>query len=226
MGQKRRRLALSCVACRKRKVKCGRELPSCVRCVRGAQDCKYVAYDDKSGNLLTPTDDSPEGRRDESDGEESWTEEANMYHRASKHGAQVAAAEATAVRMPATTGKRPVAPQRSLEQLQERVFELETYMRSAGAKPISSQMCKFFCYLACSFKSKHLLCGSALCCERHPWAWPDLPAYASDGSPSSHSGSPRLARCVCDTVNETLADSHDRHGTRPPRGPRHKESQG
>lgn len=129
MGQKRRRLALSCVDCRRRKVKCGRELPSCVRCVRGGHgdSCKYVSYDDGNGNLLTPTDDSPEDRRDISDGELSWTEEAETYYQVSKGGSSKA------------SGKRPV-PERSLEQLQARVFDLETYVKSAGSRPVSSQM--------------------------------------------------------------------------------------
>ena len=46
MGSKRRRLALSCVDCRRRKVKCGRELPTCVRCIKGgnADNCQYVQF--------------------------------------------------------------------------------------------------------------------------------------------------------------------------------------
>jgi hypothetical protein len=138
MGQKRRRLALSCVDCRRRKVKCGRELPSCVRCIRGGQGdtCKYVAYD--PGNLLTPEDDSPEGHRDDhSEAEDSWTEEAATYHKVSKSGAKAIATQPNGSRQPV---KRPPAPTRTLEELQERVFELETYMRSAGAKPVSQQM--------------------------------------------------------------------------------------
>ncbi|ETN42487.1 uncharacterized protein HMPREF1541_01643 [Cyphellophora europaea CBS 101466] len=132
MGQKRRRLALSCVDCRRRKVKCGRELPSCVRCIKGGHGdaCKYVSYDDKSGDLLTPTDESPEERRAASDAEESWTEEAETYYRHSKGGATSKTAYAV----------KRTAPQRSLEELQERVFELETYVRSAGSRPVSSEM--------------------------------------------------------------------------------------
>lgn len=140
MGQKRRRLALSCVACRRRKVRCGRELPRCVRCVKGGvgDSCKYVSYDDKLGNLLTPTDDSPDVRRELSEAEESWTEEADAYHRSSKIGK--AASANVRLSKPTGAAKHSVAPERSLEQLQERVFELETYVRSAGSRPVSSEM--------------------------------------------------------------------------------------
>ena len=133
MGQKRRRLALSCVDCRRRKVKCGRELPSCVRCVKGGHggSCKYVSYDDGNGNLLTPTDESPEDHRDVSDAELSWTEEAETYYQVSKG--------ATGSSKTSIPGKRP-PPERSIEQLQARVFELETYVKSAGSRPVSSQM--------------------------------------------------------------------------------------
>src|SRR5271170_512341 len=47
MGQKRRRIALSCVDCRRRKVKCDRSYPSCLRCKQGghADSCVYVPYE-------------------------------------------------------------------------------------------------------------------------------------------------------------------------------------
>ena len=38
---KRPRLALSCVVCRRRKVRCGREHPQCVNCTRMNETCVY-----------------------------------------------------------------------------------------------------------------------------------------------------------------------------------------
>ena len=38
---KRPRLALSCVSCRRRKVRCGREHPQCVNCTRMNETCVY-----------------------------------------------------------------------------------------------------------------------------------------------------------------------------------------
>lgn len=142
MGTKRRRLALSCVACRRRKVKCGRETPSCVRCVRSGNGdkCQYVAYDDKTGSYQTPTDDeSPENQNFTR--VDDWQDEAEIYHRSSKAAAAAAAANLENLdRMTAYTvpHKRPAA-QRSIEELRDRVVDLETYVRAAGSRPISSE---------------------------------------------------------------------------------------
>lgn len=52
---KRKRTALSCYRCRSRKVKCGRELPSCLRCVKGgfADSCNYDARSAHSSKFGT-----------------------------------------------------------------------------------------------------------------------------------------------------------------------------
>lgn len=52
---KRKRTALSCYRCRSRKVKCGRELPSCLRCVKGgfAESCNYDSRAVHSENVTT-----------------------------------------------------------------------------------------------------------------------------------------------------------------------------
>lgn len=136
MGSKRRRLALSCVDCRRRKVKCGRETPACVRCVRGGlgEKCQYVAYDDRSGALPTPTEDGAENHHQGSPGYESWTEETEAWQRSSK------AAGDNMDRLTAHTApsKRPAA-QRSIEELRNRVVEIETHVRAAGMRPVSSE---------------------------------------------------------------------------------------
>ncbi|KAF2452888.1 hypothetical protein BDY21DRAFT_150384 [Lineolata rhizophorae] len=60
--RKRRRKALSCNTCRKRKLKCNREYPACERCVKAGypQSCQYssVAQEDGAG---TNDDDSVAG---------------------------------------------------------------------------------------------------------------------------------------------------------------------
>lgn len=62
MGTKRKRLALSCVDCRRRKVKCDRTYPVCVRCQKGgnADNCLYVSHTGEEPGLPTPSDDSSE----------------------------------------------------------------------------------------------------------------------------------------------------------------------
>lgn len=40
---KRPRLSLSCIVCRRRKVRCGREHPECANCVRMKKNCIYKA---------------------------------------------------------------------------------------------------------------------------------------------------------------------------------------
>lgn len=138
MGQKRRRLALSCVACRRRKVKCDRTFPTCTRCQRGNVSCDYVSYTGKSDETIpTPgSEGSSNAHREQS--VNSWTEDANIWHSRSKQHANARAqpeAEPT-MHNTSSTG-RPST--RSLLELQERVLELETYVRAAGSRPVSSE---------------------------------------------------------------------------------------
>jgi hypothetical protein len=118
-------------------VKCGRETPSCVRCVRSGNGdkCQYVAYDDGTGASHSPDDDETPDKLQQED----WSEEAETYYRASR--AAAAANLENLDRMTAYTvpHKRPAA-QRSIEELRDRVVELETYVRAAGSRPISSEM--------------------------------------------------------------------------------------
>ncbi|KAI1618171.1 hypothetical protein EDD37DRAFT_257680 [Exophiala viscosa] len=131
MGQKRRRLALSCVACRKRKVKCDRTYPTCVRCQKGAVACDYVSYTSKNGEALsTPDDENPHLRRDSSVA--SWTEEAHVWHSRAKARDDQARTQEDVVN-PSTQSKNPPTP-KPLQELQERVLELETHIRTAGRR--------------------------------------------------------------------------------------------
>ena len=118
-------------------MKCGRETPACVRCIRGGygDKCLYVAYDD---GLPTPTDDSPDHRREGSTGHESWTEEAESWQRSAATKPVNENGNMDSITAQFNPRKRPVA-QRSIEELRERVVELETYVRAAGSRPVSSE---------------------------------------------------------------------------------------
>ncbi|KIX02857.1 uncharacterized protein Z518_08800 [Rhinocladiella mackenziei CBS 650.93] len=137
MGQKRRRLALSCVACRRRKVKCDRTYPTCVRCQKGGVTCDYVSYTSKQDNTLpTPSEESPHLQREAS--VTSWTEDANVWHaRSQEHEHVRAHNDATN-----SSTAQPRLQTRTIQELQTRVFELESYVRAAaGSRPISSEKC-------------------------------------------------------------------------------------
>ncbi|RMD41853.1 hypothetical protein DV735_g3294, partial [Chaetothyriales sp. CBS 134920] len=129
MGAKRRRLALSCVDCRRRKVKCGRETPSCVRCARSGHGdtCSYVQYDESSQpGLPTPTDDGTDDRRVASPCP-SWSEEAEQWQRPGATGSK------STLNGNSLKGQAPVA---TLERLQERISELESCVKGAGSAPV------------------------------------------------------------------------------------------
>ncbi|KAJ5574261.1 uncharacterized protein N7459_008688 [Penicillium hispanicum] len=57
---KRPRLALSCVVCRRRKVRCGKEQPQCNNCVRIGENCVYNvgSRDPETGRILRETEDT------------------------------------------------------------------------------------------------------------------------------------------------------------------------
>jgi hypothetical protein len=125
MGPKRRRLALSCVACRQRKVKCDRTYPTCVRCQKGGVNCDYVAY--TNATLPTPSDQSPHLRREGS--ATSWTDEASVWHQKAKDHQTAQSHEDHRNSMNAGASR---AQPKSLQQLQDRVHGLERQIRTAG----------------------------------------------------------------------------------------------
>ncbi|KIW66762.1 hypothetical protein PV04_06057 [Phialophora macrospora] len=133
MGPKRRRLALSCVACRRRKVKCDRTYPTCVRCQKGSISCDYVSYTKQDSTLPTPSEESPQVRREGS--ASSWTEDANVWHaRAKEHESARAQTESQNA-----TSAQARTQTKSLRELQDRVHELESCVRAAGSRPNSSE---------------------------------------------------------------------------------------
>ncbi|EXJ92837.1 hypothetical protein A1O3_01391 [Capronia epimyces CBS 606.96] len=134
MGQKRRRLALSCVSCRQRKVRCDRTLPTCVRCQRGGIACDYVPYTSQqnSTTVPTPSEESPQLAREGS--ALSWTEYANEWHARSKQHEIARPNEDK----PSPTAAHPARPPtRTFQELQERIGSLETYVRATGSRPVS-----------------------------------------------------------------------------------------
>ena len=104
----------------------------------GWNSTDYVS-DDGSGNLLpTPTDDSPDEIRD-ANGHGDWTEQADSYYHSSRAATTNAqAAAAAAVNSRAST-KRPAPVPPSVEQLQEKVSDLETLVLKAGSQSLLSQ---------------------------------------------------------------------------------------
>ncbi|KIV90367.1 hypothetical protein PV10_07678 [Exophiala mesophila] len=131
MGAKRRRLALSCVACRRRKVRCDRTFPTCVRCQKGEVACDYVPYTGvtkSTDTLPTPSDASQSRPREQS--VSSWTDEATAWHAQSKDAAQQTPApvqQTGAVIAPSAAR----SPAQSALQLQKRIEWLENCVRSS-----------------------------------------------------------------------------------------------
>lgn len=58
---KKPRISLSCIVCRRRKVRCGREQPECANCVRMKETCVYRAMArDESTGRVRPASPSPQ----------------------------------------------------------------------------------------------------------------------------------------------------------------------
>lgn len=149
MGQKRRRIALSCVDCRRRKVKCDRTYPQCIRCQKGGygDKCVYVRHtgDQPNDNFPTPEE---EGDR-HSQCSESWVEEAAQYQttaqqsetRAHQHLVTTDAAAALQGNpIPEHTHEPTSNQEQKINQLQGRLMQLEAMVYAAGGKLVSPGM--------------------------------------------------------------------------------------
>ncbi|KAK5095810.1 hypothetical protein LTS08_007946 [Lithohypha guttulata] len=154
MGQKRRRIALSCVDCRRRKVKCDRTLPSCIRCQKGGNGnkCSYVTY---TGSHDAPSEghtssDPERSRRSRASSHNTWRDEAEQYESTAHNNANaILSVEAEARPTPVQVLPRsgPIATDSSTAptdyryaQLRNRLIELETWVYAAGGKPTSKEM--------------------------------------------------------------------------------------
>ncbi|RMZ83378.1 hypothetical protein DV737_g1673, partial [Chaetothyriales sp. CBS 132003] len=110
--------------------------------------CSYVPYEEKSQpGLPTPTDDSPEDKRDATPCP-SWSEDAEHWQRTS------AVANQNALNSSNPLKRR--APAKTLEQLQERMGELESYVKAAGSTPVLGE----------KFPGMYQ-CGGGLAAPRH-----------------------------------------------------------
>ena len=119
LGKKRRRLALSCVTCRRRKVKCGREEPICVRCQKGDTDCLYVPYEED-------LEGTPLAKRSNAE-----VEDAEDSNEASKStGSEGHLAEAPA--------KRHHGNSAEIDRLERKIAELEARTRAPEVRPSAS----------------------------------------------------------------------------------------
>jgi hypothetical protein len=118
MGKKRRRLALSCVTCRRRKVKCDREEPVCVRCQKGGAECLYVPYEeDLEGTTLAKRANS-------------WAEDAEDWNEASK-----ATESQRSQHLSEAPKKRRHGDSVEIQRLEKKIADLEALTRATEARP-------------------------------------------------------------------------------------------
>ncbi|EHK42362.1 hypothetical protein TRIATDRAFT_309958 [Trichoderma atroviride IMI 206040] len=123
MGQKRRRRTFACVACRRRKVKCDQNNPTCARCQRGGVDCRYECY---TATNSFPTTSAQDAHPHREPSESLWSEATNLAH------AQDGTARAS------SSYSRLTKYEESIQVLQESVSELRNLMtKSAQTHPIS-----------------------------------------------------------------------------------------
>lgn len=147
MGQKRRRIALSCVDCRRRKVKCDRNYPQCIRCQKGGygDKCVYVRHTgtDRQDSIVTPDD---EGDR-RSGSEASWADDAEQYESTARSNEVRAQQLSGSTSMAASRSARPLervnreintTQERKLAHLHLKLMELETMVYAAGGKPTNT----------------------------------------------------------------------------------------
>lgn len=100
----RPRLSLSCVVCRRRKVRCGREQPACGNCVRINEACEYEAdaldrFRSQARRPSTPNNSREEASTSRSDPAPSedawakWTERNNIPEYSLQTGREEASAD-------------------------------------------------------------------------------------------------------------------------------------
>ena len=121
LGRKRRRLALSCVTCRRRKVKCGREEPICVRCQKGDTACLYVPYEED-------LEGTPLAKRANTDGDDA--EDSNEASKSNGSEGSRHLAEASA--------KRHHGKSAEIDRLERKIAELEARARAPEVRPSAS----------------------------------------------------------------------------------------
>ncbi|KAL8243564.1 hypothetical protein R6Q59_009822 [Mikania micrantha] len=136
MGQKRQRLALSCVDCRRRKVKCDRTYPICIRCQKGgsADSCLYVSHTGLEPDHNPPSDDSPHPNH-VPPAQVVGSGEPYVLAALREMSPHM---EVQARQPPPPTSEPPQQDPHTgiMHTLFGRAAQLETYTRSAGSRPV------------------------------------------------------------------------------------------
>ena len=135
---------MSCVECRRRKVKCDRTYPVCQRCVKGGigDTCVYVSHTGAESSVGLPTPE--ETHRPRAGSELSWAADATQYEKASARNETASRKRHAAHDEPDEGADAPQMPSldvagRRIAQLQAKVVDLETMVYSAGGKPWSNE---------------------------------------------------------------------------------------
>jgi hypothetical protein len=115
---KRPRLSLSCIVCRRRKVRCGREQPECTNCIRMNKTCIYktMARDELTGRVrqLSPSSQErdatePDPRNNDVDGRSAKLLWSQWTGRDANPAAEIGGAHVVQRRLPADQG-HPTVP--------------------------------------------------------------------------------------------------------------------
>lgn len=144
MGEKRKRLALSCVDCRKRKVKCDRTYPWCLRCQRGGygDKCTYVSDTSKAPEEGVLSHSDVDERNVRARRDQSWMAEAEERRETAASNEAVARergnTDSMSGALPRIALNRPTfGTHAGHTPLQDRVTDLETYVYSTGGRPFN-----------------------------------------------------------------------------------------
>jgi Fungal specific transcription factor domain/Fungal Zn(2)-Cys(6) binuclear cluster domain len=133
MGQKRRRIALSCVDCRRRKVKCDRSYPSCLRCKQGghADSCAYVPYQGAEPTEGPQSNDDDTGDQREMTGVSSCEDLAENARSENVKDSNSSAPRAYTV-PPAF--RKSTEKSDTIRRLEQKVLDLEARVEAANSR--------------------------------------------------------------------------------------------
>lgn len=123
---KRRRIAFSCLACRKRKLKCDRVFPSCSRCQKGGhpEACTYDSEAIESG-LPQPSGDGAHGIRELPSGYNGLRTDPHQRSVARSFTEDDGQGTLTREQPPEDAASRLYAQEERIRQLERRIIGLE-----------------------------------------------------------------------------------------------------
>ncbi len=133
-NSKRRRIAFSCLACRRRKLKCDRIYPSCSRCQKGGHPdaCTYDSAAMELG-LHQSSGDKPRGIGDPFSGEADLTKTIPRLPSVARSFAADEEAELPSRPPPENATSKLYAQEERIRQLENRIIGLENSIH--GARP-------------------------------------------------------------------------------------------